>query len=159
MHRIQAEGGYMNKFVLKYSPVIWVLLVAVSLVFAAACAINIIDAVNVTYDGAARKIFAVIIAALSFALLIISLSVIVYGRYVVKDGYLYCRLGFFYVKSDINSIFQLTEFKAQKKLVIFFVGEKYSVALIREKDYAAFYKALIAVNPNIVYTVQSADEK
>lgn len=148
----------MKKFVFRYPPIVWVLLVIVALVFAASCAANAIDAVNLPNENITRKVFAVIIAALSFSLFVISVSVLIYGRYVIKGNYLYCRFGFFYSKTDINTIFQLTEFKAQKKLVIYYVVEKYSVAVISEKDFAAFYKALLSVNPAIVYTVNSAEE-
>ena len=148
----------MKKFIFRYSPLVWVLLIVVTLVFAAAVAANVYTAITLPAENVTRKAFAVLIATLSFALLAITVSVTVYGRYVIKGKYLYCRFGFFYVKTDINSIFQLTEFKAQKKLVAYFAEEKYSVIVIAEKDYRNFYKALKVVNPQIIYTVNAAEE-
>ena len=59
----------------------------------------------------------------------------------------------------ITDIFQLTEFTTLNKLVMYYTDEKYSVAVISEKYYREFYEALKAVNPDIIYTVQSAEEK
>ena len=148
----------MKKFVFRYSPIVWVLLTVSTAIFAASVAVNVYDAVSFTGENTAKTVFAIVVAAVSLAALILTSSAACYGRYVVKGKYLYCRFGFIYTKTDISSIFQLTEFKAQNKLVMYFKDEKYSVAVISEKNYAAFYAALKAVNPAVIYTVQSADE-
>ena len=147
----------MKKFVFRYSPAVWILLVAVAAVFAASVAVNIYDAVKFSGENVAKTVFAATVAALSFAALIFTVAATVYGRYVIKDKYLYCRFGFVYTKTDINTVFQLTEFKALNKLVMYTTDEKYSVAVISDKYYDEFYAALKTVNPNITYTVQSAD--
>ena len=148
----------MNKFTFKYSPLIWVLLTVISLLFAAAVATNLYDAIAFSGEGAARFILSLSMAILSALLLTLTVAAAIYSKYVVKGKFLYFRLGFLYTKTDINDIFQLTEFKRQNKLVMYFKNEKYSVAVIDEKYYNSFYEALKKVNPEITYTVQSVEE-
>ena len=149
----------MKKFVFKYSPTVWILLIVAALIFSVATIINIYDATVFFSENLAKTVFAITVATISAFLTVLSAAAIFYGRYVVKGKYLYFHFGLIFTKTDINDIFQLTEFKAQNKLVIYFKNEKYSVAVIDEKLYADFYDALKAVNPDIVYTVQSAEEK
>ncbi|MBQ9485908.1 MAG: hypothetical protein IJU83_03620 [Clostridia bacterium] len=148
----------MKKFVFKYPPVVWALLIAVSLIFAAAVTINVYDAIRLAEESTSRAVFAWIIAVLSAIMFTVALSVLFYGRYIIKDGFLYCRLGFFRSKTDVKTIFQITEFKANKKLVMYIVPEKYSVAVIDQSKYAEFFAALKEINPALSYTVVSADD-
>lgn len=149
----------MKKFVFRYSTLAWVMIVIIAALFATSAAINVYDAVSFSGENTAKTVIAITVAAISFFAFLSAVAAAVYGRYVVKDGYLYCRFGFFYTKTKITDIFQLTEFKALNKLVMYFKDEKYSVAVISEKYYGEFYEALKAVNPDIIYTVQSAEEK
>lgn len=148
----------MKKFVFRYSPAAWILIILVALIFAASVAVNVYDAVRFSDENLTKKIIAITIAVFAFAALVLTVAAAIYGRYVIKGNYLYCRFGFIFTKTDIHEIFQLTEFKAQNKLVMYYKGEKYSVAVIKDEYYQDFYNALKAVNPNITYTVQSAEE-
>ena len=148
----------MKKFVFKYSHILWILLALISLIFAAAVALNIYDAISFANEIGARFILSLILALISATLLTLIVAAMIYSRYVVKGNYLYFYFGLIYTKTDINDIFQLTHFKAQKKLVMYFNSEKYSVAVIDEKRYEEFYNALKSVNPDIIFTVQSAEE-
>ena len=161
------KGKYMwynitdmkNKtFAFLYSPLATLLIIATAVMFAAAAAVNIYDAVKFYDTHTARCVFAIIVAALSVVPLVLAISAVAYGRYLIKGNFLYCRFGLIFFKTDILTIFQLTEFKAQNKLVMYFKDEKYSVAVISEKYYQDFYKALKAVNPEITYTIISAEE-
>lgn len=152
-------GEKMKKFTFKYSTLVWILLIAVALIFAASVAANIYDAVYYSGENQTRFILALIISTCSLALLIFTVSAAFYGKYVIKGKFLYFHFGFFFTKTDISTIFQLTEFKAQNKLVMYFINEKYALAVIDEKYYQAFYEALKKVNPEITYTVQSAEEE
>lgn len=135
------------------------MIIIIAALFAASTAINVYDAIRFYGQNTAKTIIAVIVATISFAAFSSAVAAAVYGRYIVKDDYLYCRFGFFYTKTKISDIFQLTEFTALNKLVMYYTDEKYSVAVISEKYYAEFYEALKNVNPNIIYTVQSREEK
>ena len=135
------------------------MLILVAVIFAVSTAINVYDAVSFAGENTVKTVIAIIVAAISLFVFAAVVAAAVYGRYVVKDNYLYCRFGFFYTKTEIAEIFQITEFKAVNKLVMYFQNEKYSVAVISEKYYREFYEALKSVNPNILYTIQSAEEK
>lgn len=148
----------MNKFTFKYSPLIWVLLSAVALLFAAAVATNVYDLIAFFGSDKPRFILSLIMVIFSAVLLTLTVAAAVYSKYVIKGNFLYFRFGLLFTKTDIKNIFQLTEFKAQNKLVMYFKNEKYSVALIDEKYYNDFYEALKKVNPEITYTVQSAED-
>lgn len=148
----------MNKFTFKYSPLVWVLIIAIALLFTAAVATNVYDAVAFNGENRTRFVLSLGLAGISAVLLVFTIAAAVYSKYVIKDGFLYFRFGFLFTKTDIKEIFQLTEFKTQNKLVMYFKNEKYSVAVIDEKYYTAFYDALKKVNPEITYTVQSIEE-
>ena len=133
----------MKKFVFKYSPIIWIMLAVITAIFAAAVVFNILDAV----------------AVISLTILVFIVSALFYGRYVVRGNYLYFHFGLIFTKTDINEIFQLTLFAMQNKLVMYLKNEKYSVVVIDKKNYDAFYEALKAVNPDILFTVQGTEEQ
>ena len=149
----------IKKFPFMYSAPVITLIIATSLLFAAATAVNIYDAVKFYQINTTRLVFAITVATLSLAAFLLAVSALLYGRYVVCGKFLYCRFGLIFFKTDIATIFQLTEFKAQNKLVMYFKDEKYSVAVINEKYYQEFYSALKEVNPEITYTVISAEER
>lgn len=149
----------IKKFPFGYSALAITLIVAAVLVFLAGVAVNVYDAVKFYGTNTSKCVFAIIVATLSLLPTILALSALIYGRYVVRGKFLYCRFGLIFSKTDISEIFQLTEFKAQNKLVMYFKNEKYSVAVINEKYYQEFYKALKEVNPEITYTIISAEER
>ena len=135
------------------------MIISIAAIFAVSTAINVYDAVTFSVENTAKTVTATAVATISFFAFVSAVAAAVYGRYVIKDDYLYCRFGFFYTKTEITEIFQLTEFKALNKLVMYFKNEKYSVAVISDKYYNEFYETLKSVNPDIIYTVQSAVEK
>ncbi len=149
----------IKKFPFEYSAPVITLIIATALLFAAAAAVNVYDAVKFYQTETPRFVFAVAVATLSVVPFILAVSALLYGRYVVCGKFLYCRFGLIFFKTDIATIFQLTEFKAQNKLVMYFKDEKYSVAVINEKYYRDFYAALKEVNHEITYTIISAEER
>ena len=149
----------MKKFVFRYSAFAWIMIIVATALFAASTAINVYDAVIFSGENTVKTIAAAIIAAISFCAFLSAVAAAAYGRYVFKGDYLYCRFGFFYTKTAAKDIFQLTEFPALNKLVMYFKNEKYSVAVISEKYHLEFYEALKAANPDAIYTIQSAEEK
>lgn len=149
----------IKKFPFEYSAPVITLIIATALLFAAAAAVNVYDAVKFYQTETTRFVFAVAVATLSVVPCVLAVSALLYGRYVVCGKFLYCRFGLIFFKTDIATVFQLTEFKAQNKLVMYFKDEKYSVAVINEKYYRDFYAALKEVNPEITYTIISAEER
>lgn len=149
----------IKKFPFCFSALAITLIIATALIFSAGVAVNVYDAIKFYGINTSKFVFAVIVATLSFLPTVLAAAALICGRYVVKGKYLYCRFGLIFIKTDISEIFQLTEFKALDKLVMYFKDEKYSVAVINEKHYQDFYKALKEVNPEITYTVISAEER
>ena len=147
----------MKKIPFKYTPITIVLIILVIAVFGASAVFNAIDIFSFINQSVTRTVFSSVLTAFSVILLFVALSVVIYGRYIIKDGYLFIRFGIFYSKINIADIFQVTEFVKQKKLVYYIKGEKYSVAVIDKKRYQEFYDALKTFNPDITYTVISAE--
>lgn len=148
----------VQKFPFKYGVLIYLLLIAVALISVASIITNVYDAVTIYGENTARFVLSVAVAVVSAALCALSVSVMAGGKYVVKDGFLYCRFGFIFTKTDIKTIVQVTEFTALKKLVIYFDSGKYSVAVIDEKYYGAFFAALKEYNRNLTFTVQGKED-
>lgn len=148
----------MKKFSFKYSPVLKILLGVIAAVFATAVTFNIYDAVRFFGVFTTKFAFALTIALLSLILLILVLSALFCAKYVVGGKYLFFYFGLIRTKTDIREIFQLTLFKEQDKLVIYFKNQKYAVVLIDKKFYDDFYGALKAVNPDILFTVSGAED-
>ena len=147
----------MKRFGFKYSTFVWVLLVLVALIFATSVVLNVYDVVILS-DDTVKVVISIAMATISLALLVLTVAAMIRSEYSIKDNYLYYRFGLVAVKTDINIIFQLGEFKKDHKLVMYYKNQKYSVAMINEKYYNDFYEALKKVNPEIIYTVQSAEE-
>ena len=142
----------MKKFPFKYSALIIILLIAVSAIFGASAALNTVNAVNSAKIGVTETVFHGFLAILSFAMFLFSVAAMVFGNYSIKNGYLYCRFGILYSKTPIKDIFQLTEFKAMKKLVAYIAPEKYTVIVVKEKYFTALFEELKKINPEIIYT-------
>ncbi|MBQ6921453.1 MAG: hypothetical protein IJQ66_00040 [Clostridia bacterium] len=149
----------MKKFPFYFSAVIIAVLIAVGAIFGFSVATNVYYAVKFFGAETARAVVHILIALLSLFMCGTAFFALFFGRYEIKGGTLYCKLGLFTFRTEVKDIFQVTEFKAQKKLVAYLVPEKFTVIVIKEKYYAGFCAALKAVNPSIVYTVENAEEK
>lgn len=146
----------MKRFPFKFSPLVIVLLSLVTVIFGASVALNIVYAIRFTDIG--TTITYIVMTVLCLAMAVFSFAALVFSRYEIKKGKLYCRLGFIFVKTDIKNIFQITDFKAEGKLVIYAVPEKYSVIIIKNKYYQAFYQALKKENPELIFTTTEKAE-
>ena len=146
-----------TKFRFRYSPLIWVLLVIVTLMLAFGTAKNFYDFLQNRFVDGMRAGFSLAIAAACFVLLCITLSVAIFGKYVVADGILTVRLGILSVKTDISEIAQVSHFRKQDKLVVYFKNEKYSVIVIKPEEYSDFFDALKAQNPLISFVIENEE--
>ena len=141
----------MSVFKFKYSHMIWILLSCVCILCTVGLVFNIIDAIAYFSLGTFKFVGHICTCILNAFILVFVISVMVNGKYVIKDGALYLRFGFIYVKNDIKEIVQITHFKKSDALVMYFVDQKFSVAVIHKKDYDNFVLALRKENPNIFY--------
>lgn len=141
----------MKKFKFDYSPLIYVLLFVVLGVLAVGMVFNVISLIDAIKVQPQNLFTSISIMVVTLLLIFLVLSVLLYGRYVVKDDYLYCYLGIIRTKIDIKQIYNLTYFKKQNKLVAYY-GKGYSVIVIKKDDFDEFTDALRQVNHEIYFT-------
>lgn len=141
----------MKKFRFCYSGIVWVMLSAVLALSAFGLYWNVINVLNINLEYAFRAVSNIIIGLINLALFIFVISVMVYGRYVIKDGELISYFGFIKTKTDIKEIVQFTHFKKSNKLVAYFKDSKYTVIVITPNEYEEFILSVREINPAIIY--------
>ena len=143
----------MKSFKFKYSATVWLLLsliLALSIIGAAWNAFNLTQ-----YSWSTFKVITYsLLTAMTAALAVFVLSVMISSKYVVKGEYLYTRFGFIFNKVKIEEIVEITHFKKSDKLVVYFSDAKYSVIVIPPENYGAFVIAIREVNKSAVYDVK-----
>ncbi len=139
----------MKRFRMKL-PVYIVLLLALG---AASGAVAVVFNVLKIFSAATAQGVVLLALLIALALLLTALcaSVLVYPYYTVKNGRLYSVMGVLRASYDVNEISELVYFKAQGKLVMYTVSDKFTVLLLAESKHEAFIKALRAQNPKILY--------
>lgn len=141
----------MKKFRFKYPAVVWVLLAIVFALSVAGLIWNVYNFISfVNSDSVKTVLYSVIILLVAF-LVILTISVAVYGMYVIKGDTLYSYFGLVRSKFDINDITEITHFKKSDKLVVYFSDAKYTVIVIDKTDYDDFVVALREVNRKIIF--------
>lgn len=141
----------MNKFLFKYTTLVWILLAVVVCISATGLVYSVINLVNQIKTPYSQIASTIIIAIVNLFLLVFSVSVLVYGRYVIKGEYLYTYFGFIRTKVDIKTIVKLTHFKKSDSLVAYFEDAKFTVIVISSKDYEKFIEKIREVNPKIYF--------
>ena len=148
----------MKKFTFKYTARVGVLLSIILALCVAGLVWNgfILHALD---KNDKLKIFInVLITLINVAILITVLSVMVHGRYVIKNDKLIVCFGFIKTTFLISDIVQITHFKQLNKLVVYFKSEEYSVIVISIEKYSDFSNKLKDVNPNIIITDNHGEE-
>lgn len=141
----------MKNFRFKYNTTVWILLCVVLALSIAGLIWNVFNLTEYVWAGAFKiTIYALIIAITAF-LTVFVISVMLFGRYQIKDGYLYTRFGFVSSKEKIEDVVQVTHFKKSDKLVLYFKDEKYTVIVIAKEEYEKFILAMREINPKIIY--------
>ena len=142
----------MKQFKFKYSILVFVLLFVTLGLSISGVVWNIFNVISFAKIGNTLKaVSSSIIAVLALILSVVVLSVVFYGRYVVKDGYLYTYFGFFKTKTPVNEITGITHFKKSNKLVVYFCTDEFTVIVIAPERYDDFILALREENKAIVY--------
>ena len=141
----------MKKFSFKYSPIVWVL---ISLVIVS-CALGFIWNVFNLTKGNLSNTFNVVaysfLCVITLILTVFAIGLLVYGKYVIKKGYLYTYFGFVRSKIDIKDVVCITLFKKSNKLVIYLKDQCYSIIVISPDSYDDFVVSLRAQNKEIFY--------
>ena len=150
----------MKQFKFKYSNLVYVLLFVTLALSLAGVVWNIFNVLSFVKIGNTLKaVSSSIIAVLALILAVVVLSVVFYGRYVIKDGYLYTYFGFFKNKTPVNEITGITHFKKSNKLVVYFCTDEFSVIVIAPEKYDDFILALREANKSIVYDAKIDGEE
>ena len=141
----------MKSFRFKYTVLIWVLLTAILCLSLAGVGWNIFNVIEFSRLNAVKTTTYSIILVFSALLCIVVIGVMLYGKYVIKDGKLYTCFGFIRTKIEVEKITAVIHFKKSDKLVIYFNQNKYAVVVISPSEYDNFISALREVNPKIAF--------
>lgn len=141
----------MKKFNFKYSSLLWTMLILVLCLSGAGAGWNVYNAVYFMPISGLQGGLYILISLLSFAVFVLAISMMVYGCYTVKDGYLISNFGLIKSKSKISDVIEITHFKKSDKLVIYFKEGAFSVIMIAPKNYDDFVLSLREVNPEISF--------
>ena len=141
----------MKNFRFKYSITVWILLAVVLALLVSGLVWNIFNLTQYINAGTFKIVVYSLIIALTGFLTLFVISVMAYGVYRIKDGYLYTCFGFIVSKEKISSVVEITHFKKSDKLVVYFADEKYTVIVISPAQYESFILEMRKVNPKIMY--------
>ncbi len=144
----------MKKFRFKYSPIVWVLICLVILLCAGGFAWNVFNLAKGNLSNTFNVISYSFLCIITFGLIVFAISLLVYGKYVIKNGKLYTYFGFIRFKIDISDIICITLFKKSNKLVIYLKEQYYSVIVISPDDYNDFALSLREQNREIYYDMK-----
>lgn len=143
----------MNKFYFRYSKLVIVLLVAVIILSGAGLVWNIYNIVHYALLDAMQTVVYSVITVLNAVVFGFALSITIYGRYVIKRDTIYCCFGLIKSKYKIAEIYQITHYRKQDKLVVFFADQKYTVIVISPAKYETFVERIREINSQIIFTV------
>ena len=125
----------MKNFKFKYSLTVWILLGVVLALSLVGLAWNVFNLTEYLWAGAFKITVYALIIALTALLATFTISMMVYGKYVIKNGYIITRFGLVFSKELIENVVQITHFKKSNKLVVYFKDDKYTVIVINESEY------------------------
>ena len=141
----------MKKFRFQYSPIVWILISLILVMCVLGFSWNIYNLTVYNWSNTFKVVSYSMLALITFGLIVFSLSLLVYGRYVIKNGQLYTYFGFLRSKINIADIVCITHFKKSNKLVIYLKEQAYSVIVISPDKYNDFVLFLREQNKEILY--------
>ena len=144
----------MKKYKFCYSLTVWLLLALVAALSLIGLVWNIFNLAVTLKTGGFKTFSYSIIIALTAFLLVFALSVALYGKYVIKNGFVYSYFGFVRSKFEINEVTEITHFKKSDKLVVYFKDNSYTVIVISPEFYNDFVLSLREQNKAIIYSAK-----
>ncbi len=144
----------MKRFRFDYPFIVWLLLGVVLVLSGAGLGLNIFNLVEYSKLGVFKIILYSIVVMLNLLLVVLDVSVMVYGCYVIKDGFIYSYFGLIRTKTALSEISQFSLFKKSNKLVMYFNDAKYTVIIISPEKYDDFILCAREQNPKILYDTQ-----
>ena len=148
----------MKKFRFNYSVLVWALLALVILLLSGGLIYNIYNLISFLNDGAYKIAAYSLIILVNAFILVFAVSVVFYGKYIIKDKKLYSYFGFIRTSVNTDDIVQITHFKKSDKLVVYFKDAKYTVIIISPDKYEEFIFALREQNTHIIYDSRTDGE-
>lgn len=149
----------MKKFRFKYSPLVWVLLAVVLALAVAGLVWNVLNLISCLPLGATKLTINVLLVVINALFLAFVVSVMVYGKYVVKEDKIVCYLGIVRSTYKIKDVVEITHFKKSDKLVVYFDNSNYTVIVIKPTLYDKFILAVRDKNKRIVYDTKIDGEE
>ena len=144
----------MKSFRFKYSVTVWVLLSVILAVSMAGMVWNIFCITQYVGINTKRVISGAILCVLSLVLFTLSFSIMIYGKYVIKNGNLNSYLGIIKSSFDLTALTEIIHFKKSNKLVAYFGEKTFVIILIAPELYEQFILAVREINPKISYNVK-----
>ena len=142
----------MKSFKFRYSKTVWILLYIVLLLSVSGICWNLFNLFTFINDGAFKTVAYALIILLTAFLLVFVISVMAYGRYVIKDKEIIQYFGFLKSKILLDDIIAITHFKKSNKLVMYFKDAKYTVIVISPSEYDDFVVSIRKINPSILFS-------
>jgi hypothetical protein len=133
---------------------VWILLSVILAVSVAGIAWNVYCITQYVGISTKRVVSSAILCALSLVLLTLSLSILVYGKYLIKNGRLYSYLGIIKSTFELQSLTEIIHFKKSNKLVAYFGEKTFVIILIAPEFYEQFILSVREINPKISYNVK-----
>ena len=151
MLKLLKEIIKMKKFRFLYLPIIWVLISIILVMCLIGFGWNVYNLTRENLSNTFNIVSYCFLALITLGLAIFSISLLFYGRYVIKNAKLYTYFGFIRSTIDISDIVCVTHFKKSNKLVIYLKEQTYSVIVISPDKYDLFVLALREQNKEILY--------
>ncbi len=144
----------MKKFKYAFTPVLWTILALIIIISLAGIVINVY---NLFLPNVASILPNVIFIVLCVALIGLTVSIIFFSFYQVKQEKITFRLGFITNVYPLKNVIAITHFTATESLVIYFDDQTYTRIVISKKQYDDFTKTLRDFQPQIIVT-ESAEK-
>jgi hypothetical protein len=143
----------MKQFRFKYSPLVLVLIGLVLVISLLGLGFNIFNII-VTKEQGFKLISYYIIVVLTAFILILAISIAIYGKYKIKNGYLYSYFGFILSKIKVEDIAEIVHFKDSDKLVLYTKDNAYTIIVIDPKYYNDFVLSIREENSKIKFDIK-----
>ncbi len=147
----------MKSFRFKYSPIVWVLLGLVIAIFLTGLGFNIFN-IAVTKEQGFKLVSYWIMAGVTGLVLLLAISVAIFGKYVIKKGYVYSYFGIVSSKIAIEDIVEIVHFKKSNSLVAYFSDNNFSVIVIAPELFDEFVLSVRKEKPSIKFDIKIEDE-
>ena len=141
----------MKKFKYAHSPLTYILLAVVMIATAIGCFFSISSAI--TQVETIKTVAYIVLSAVNLFLFVAVFLALICSRYTVNDKFIKLSFGLFYAKYQIESVTTITNLIDVKKLVVCLCDGRFFFAVISEKDFSDFTKAIKDKNPEVVFDV------